>query len=198
MKTFEVTGLAIYAPYLINGDDDDGFDADDKAAADRLMAQFADAVGPVVVDVARDRAGEPLEANFAHCPFAGLAGDCVTYVVVDIGYQGDDADPPPSPKVGRLILTAGAIIDADDLEPRLLADLVDCGAQGDASEAVKHVIATWPIEADQEAIRDCLANYGAWEDDELTDSDTNLQRIVWIIGGDFADVGSDQTIFCVE
>ena len=83
-----------------------GFDADDKAAADRLMAQFDDAVGPVVVDVERDRAGEPVEASFAYMRVCRLGWRLRYLRDRRHGYEGEDADPPPSPKVGRLILTA--------------------------------------------------------------------------------------------
>lgn len=36
-------------------------------------------------------------------------------------------------------------------------------------------------------LRDELREYGAWEDDELTDHDTNLLRILWIAAGDIVE-----------
>jgi hypothetical protein len=36
-------------------------------------------------------------------------------------------------------------------------------------------------------VRDELAEYGAWEDDELQDHMTNLSRLVWLAGCDIAE-----------
>lgn len=33
---------------------------------------------------------------------------------------------------------------------------------------------------DPEAVRDELREYGAWDDDELSDDEANLARIVWL------------------
>ena len=40
---------------------------------------------------------------------------------------------------------------------------------------------------DPTLLRTELAEYGAWEDDELQDHDTNLSRIVWLAGCDIAE-----------
>lgn len=36
-------------------------------------------------------------------------------------------------------------------------------------------------------VRDELAEYGAWKDDELQDHTTNLQRLLWLAGCDIAE-----------
>ena len=38
-----------------------------------------------------------------------------------------------------------------------------------------------------ESARRELADYGAWDDDELADHDRNLQRLLWIAAGDIAE-----------
>lgn len=40
---------------------------------------------------------------------------------------------------------------------------------------------------DPDMLRAELKEYGAWEDAELQDHDTNLQRILWLAAGDIAD-----------
>lgn len=40
---------------------------------------------------------------------------------------------------------------------------------------------------DPETLRRELYEYGAWDDDELSDHDQNLQRILWIAAGDIVD-----------
>lgn len=37
---------------------------------------------------------------------------------------------------------------------------------------------------DPQVLRQELKEYGAWSDDDLTDHDANLQRILWIAAGD--------------
>jgi hypothetical protein len=40
---------------------------------------------------------------------------------------------------------------------------------------------------DAEALRKELREYGAWDDQELTDHEQNLQRILWIAAGDIVE-----------
>ena len=42
---------------------------------------------------------------------------------------------------------------------------------------------------DADTLRAELREYGAWEDGELTDHETNLQRILWLAAGDIRDNG---------
>lgn len=45
---------------------------------------------------------------------------------------------------------------------------------------------------DPEILKAELREYGAWEDNELTDHDTNLQRILWLLAGDIVEGQFDQ------
>lgn len=56
----------------------------------------------------------------------------------------------------------------------------DCSAQGDVSEACEYWADKIEIEATPGDIRSELKEWGAWEDDELTDDDKNKARIIWI------------------
>lgn len=63
---------------------------------------------------------------------------------------------------------------------------------GDCSDDVEVLvdapsIASQLDEIGPQAIRDELREYGAWDEDELTDDDANRQRIVWIAGGNIRE-----------
>ena len=45
----------------------------------------------------------------------------------------------------------------------------------------------FPNRPDAEAIRRDLAEYGAWDADELADDEQNWHRLLWIAAGDIAD-----------
>lgn len=74
------------------------------------------------------------------------------------------------------------IVDECDLSKSLLDALKDCGAPGPADEAVAYVISQFTITGEPDDCRNMLRGYGAWEDDDLLDHDTNLQRLVWLTG----------------
>ena len=58
----------------------------------------------------------------------------------------------------------------------------------DVSELAKApAIARQLAKIDPQAIRDELREYGAWDDDELSDHEQNLQRILWIAAGDIVE-----------
>jgi hypothetical protein len=40
---------------------------------------------------------------------------------------------------------------------------------------------------DQETLKSELREFGAWSDDELSDHDANLDRILWIAAGDIVE-----------
>jgi hypothetical protein len=40
---------------------------------------------------------------------------------------------------------------------------------------------------DQETLKSELREFGAWSDDELSDHDANLDRILWIAAGDIIE-----------
>lgn len=81
------------------------------------------------------------------------------------------------------------LIGADELDKDFLADLMFCGSSGDQSANVQYVMENYDITGDVETCKDALRPYGAWEDDELEDHETNLQRLVWLAGCDLCEQG---------
>lgn len=81
-------------------------------------------------------------------------------------------------------------IQAGELAPSLLEDLLDCGAPGQPADgAVDYVMRTYKVTGVPEDCRNMLRPYGAWEDDELQDHDENLRRLVWMTGCDLRETG---------
>lgn len=82
-------------------------------------------------------------------------------------------------------------------ELRLSGECVaDCSHSGPCDDDVKSWVpkVRAQIEADNfrnkpdaESIRAELAEYGAWDDDELADDDANFERLVWIAAGNISD-----------
>lgn len=79
------------------------------------------------------------------------------------------------------------LIDEADLSPDLAEALKDCGGHGRADEAVAWVRENFEITGDAEACRKMLRGYGAWSDDELSDHNANLDRLVWLTGCSLAE-----------
>lgn len=74
-------------------------------------------------------------------------------------------------------------LDLEDVPPEHRDDLLDCGAGGqDALPAVTHALSQIAVTGDEADCRAYLHGYGAWEDDELADHATNLERLVWLTG----------------
>lgn len=86
---------------------------------------------------------------------------------------------------------AGSIVffAASELSEELRAALVDCGAPGDASQSVEYVRSQFNVTGDPESCRKFLAGYGAWDDVELSDHESNLNRLVWLAGCDLRERG---------
>ncbi len=67
----------------------------------------------------------------------------------------------------------------------------DIAHSGDNGPAVSYwesrIINEWPERCTPEAIRTELAEYGAWDDDELKDDAVNWQRLLWIAAWDIAE-----------
>ncbi len=62
----------------------------------------------------------------------------------------------------------------------------------DASNAVEWVLTDPRVVAQlddigYESLKDELTEYGAWDEDELTDDDANRRRIVWLAGCDIRE-----------
>ena len=74
---------------------------------------------------------------------------------------------------------------------------MDCSTPGrDASDSVKHWLPKvraqiekdcFPNKPTPDKIRAELAEYGAWEDSELNDADTNMERLIWIAACNIRD-----------
>lgn len=79
-------------------------------------------------------------------------------------------------------------LDGADLSPELRQALADCATPGqDASDSVSYVRRTFTITGDPTDCADYLRGYGAWEDSELKDHESNLDRLVWIAACDLAE-----------
>jgi hypothetical protein len=85
-------------------------------------------------------------------------------------------------------------VSASELSDNLRAALMDCGAPGDAQEAVDYVREAFTISGNPEACAAYLKGYGAWDAEELADHDRNLDRLVWLAGCDLREQG--EIYFC--
>ena len=73
-----------------------------------------------------------------------------------------------------------------------LEDAQYCSHQGDClpdvQETVGHDSMASQLEKiDPDVLRSELAEYGAWDDEELANHDDNLERIVWLASNDVAE-----------
>jgi|GEM_PF-2252865 len=84
------------------------------------------------------------------------------------------------------------VIYAEDLDPQLLQDLLDCGAPGQAAdESVAYVKRNHDVTGDVGQCKAYLKGYGAWDDSELSDHEENLSRLVWLTGCDLRETGEE-------
>ena len=81
------------------------------------------------------------------------------------------------------------MLDESDIPEALAANLKDCGGSGDAEPTVDYVLSAYTVTGDPDDCRAYLAGYGAWDDDELSDHDANLERLVWLAGCDLRERG---------
>jgi len=86
------------------------------------------------------------------------------------------------------------IVGKDDISADLFDALCDCGASGDASDAVAYVRQNFTVTGDADDCAAFLRGYGAWDDDELSDHDSNLDRLVWLAGCQMRE----ENEFCFE
>ena len=65
----------------------------------------------------------------------------------------------------------------------------DCSHQGRCDDDVAHWVRSGQIKFNgtPENSRRELAEYGAWDDEELADDDQNLHRILWIAAGNIQE-----------
>ena len=68
------------------------------------------------------------------------------------------------------------------------SSVLDCTHPGPCDEDVAYWVdrVNWQ-QVDADEIRAELAEYGAWDDEELADEDANRRRILWIAAGNIAD-----------
>lgn len=75
------------------------------------------------------------------------------------------------------------MLESDGLSDDLREALEECGSPGqDASPAVTYVRENFDVTGDPADCAAYLRGYGAWDDTELQDHDTNLDRLVWLTG----------------
>jgi hypothetical protein len=75
----------------------------------------------------------------------------------------------------------------DDISADLIDALCDCGGQGDASGAVAYVRGNFTVTGNPKDCAAYLRAYGAWDDDELSNHDSNLDRLVWLAGCELSE-----------
>jgi len=86
------------------------------------------------------------------------------------------------------------IVSKSELSKALRADLIDCGASGDAGGAVDYVLTHYTVSGDEADCAAYLTGYGAWDEEELRDHDANLRRLIWLTGCALRESG--EAYFC--
>lgn len=85
-------------------------------------------------------------------------------------------------KIKKLAFTIEADSTGATVWPEFPGAMIDdCAASGRVDDAVQYWCNRLPIEYDADGVRAYLRATGGWDDSELTDEETNLERIVWLI-----------------
>jgi hypothetical protein len=79
------------------------------------------------------------------------------------------------------------IISSEELSEELLNDLLDCANPGPADDAIDYVRNKYKITGNTVDCKNYLKGCGAWDDDELSDHNLNLDRLVWLTGCDLKE-----------
>jgi len=58
--------------------------------------------------------------------------------------------------------------------------VTDCSRQGRNDDAVEYWRSILNLQIDPDKLRKELMGHGAWDTEELSDHDANLERIIWI------------------
>lgn len=75
-----------------------------------------------------------------------------------------------------------------DLAITLPGDCIDdCSSSGDVSESVKYWVRRLGFDAPESSTRAYLKSTGGWDDDELSDHETNVERLLWLIACDISE-----------
>lgn len=86
-----------------------------------------------------------------------------------------------------------AVMQFNYLELELpIENILDIAQSGDNSEAVEEVLKLKMVQEqikllDKEKIVKCLEDYGAWDDEELSNHDENIKRLIWIGSWNYFD-----------
>lgn len=77
--------------------------------------------------------------------------------------------------------------------------VMDCSASGPVDDAIAYWIGQDEIASQLSGLTledtaSILSGYGAWDEEELRDLGTNLERILWIAAGDCRDGGDTDAI----
>lgn len=62
-----------------------------------------------------------------------------------------------------------------------------CAHQGDCYDDVLYTLKELNLDIDPYDLKNELREYGAWDEQELSDHDMNLARIVWIAAGNIKE-----------
>lgn len=129
-------------------------------------------VGLLEAHVHSDRSSAPLALYCDHYADAILRDSC--------------SEPPIDLYLRDGFSAFDIALDDEERERELLTDLRDCAASGDASAAVAYVRSRYRVVASPD-IRAHLQRHGAWSPEDLLDHDQNIDRMIWLLGGEVRD-----------
>lgn len=89
---------------------------------------------------------------------------------------------------------ADILLTPDDFTAEQLDHLISIGGPGQQDANVAYFRDLYEVTGDPESCRFYLQGYGAWDEEDLADHDANLDRLIWLTGGDLADQG--EAHFC--
>ena len=81
----------------------------------------------------------------------------------------------------------------DDMSHGHWSLLMGCYHQGQCNDDCEEAAQYFEVK-DFEAIRNDLSEYGAWDDEELSDDDANLKRYLWILSADIQDEQTNKEV----
>ena len=83
-------------------------------------------------------------------------------------------------------------VDGETITQGTIEHLQSCGQPGDNTNAVEEFRRLGPLVAgDPDDCAGYLRSYGTWDESELADHDSNIDRLIWLIGSDLEDAGGD-------
>lgn len=79
------------------------------------------------------------------------------------------------------------LLSPEDFTPQQLEHLLSIGGPGQQDTNVADFRDLYEVTGDPESCRLYLKGYGAWDEEELADHESNLARLIWLTGGAFCD-----------